>query len=285
MSTGERAAHFDLSGPTVRVRGLPAHHARTLEEDWTAFGVPPVERPALDFAVHAEPESPDTGPFTAKSMRASWKEGAAFYQMKEGSAEVPAEGLVRVRLESTASAKQYFAFVNLVCAAVAFRLPSRGGAVLHAAGIVLEGRAFAMVGSEGSGKTTWALLAKAAGAMVLSDDLVVVEAARDGRLEALGTPFRSRQHGRCAPGRWPVAAILFPIHGKRAALAEVPALLTRARLLANLPFFAEFAPVDDRVARTVEQLAGAVPSRSLTFPLDASFLGLLGDFDPSHRSV
>ena len=129
-----------------------------------------------------------------------------------------------------------------------------------------------LVGPEGSGKSTWAGLAQQAGVRVLSDDVVVVEPGAGGALEALATPFRSKSTGA---GRWPVAAILLPEPAVRAELAAVLPLAVRARIGANLPFFAEAWRLDPRVETIVETLGTAVPARTLRFALDASFLEVL----------
>jgi hypothetical protein len=191
---------------------------------------------------------------------------------------VPLGGAVRVRLAATTAQKQYYALLNLVTAAAAWRLPSRHGLLLHAAGIVLDGRAFVMVGSEGSGKTTWALLASEAGAGVLSDDLVVVERDADGRAQALSTPFRSAQYGTMPPGRWPVAAFLLPAHGPAPALETVSALATEARITANLPFVVDAMGRDARLPDAVERIARSAPARTLVFARDRSFVPLLRAF-------
>lgn len=270
------SATFDLSGLAVRVRGLGEAHRERLEESWSAFRIREAGSFFLDIEVEAEPEAADDGSvFSPKQMTSSFDRTTARYAMKEGAATVPLQGTLRIQLASATLERQYFGFVNLVIAALAWRLPSRGGALLHAAGIVLGERAFALVGPEGSGKSTWAALAREAGARVLSDDMVVVEAGPDGRFQALATPFRSREP---YPGRWPLAALLLPEHGPRAALEDVPPLALRARIGANLPFFAEAWAHDPRVERLVETLALSIPARRLTFAVDPSFLDLLRTF-------
>ena len=153
-----------------------------------------------------------------------------------------------------------------------------GGAMLHAAGIVLEGRAFVLIGAEGSGKTTWTLRAREAGADVLSDDIVVVTRSASGAFEALSTPFRSAQYGTLLAGRWPIAALLLPEHGAPARLRPVPGLALRARLFANLPFVVEALATDTRVADVMDALATSVPARTLTFSPDPSFVPWLRAF-------
>jgi hypothetical protein len=269
---------FDLAGLAVRVRGLPDPQRVRLVEAWHAFVAPCQEPWFLDVEVEAAAAIEDVTPFGAKSMTARFDGGVARYAMTEGWVEVPPAGIVRARLAATSADKQFFALVNLLFAATAWRLPSHGGALLHAAGIVLDGCAFVLIGPEGSGKTTFTLRARDAGAAILSDDIVVVAQAPSGRFEALATPFRSAQYGTVRAGRWPIAALLLPDHGTPPALAAVAPLALRARLFANFPFVAEALAADPRIAVVAEALAAAVPARTLTFPPDASFVPTLRAF-------
>ena len=112
------------------------------------------------------------------------------------------------------------------------------------------------------------------GAHVLSDDLVLLALGAAGA-EALASPLRSTHRSRLRRGRWPVGAILFPVHGETAAWSPCDALLARARLAANLPFVSAAIERDPRVAAVVEGLASDVPCRELTFSKDSSFVDLL----------
>lgn len=280
-SGGGGTPAFDLSGLAVRLRGLPEPHATRLRADWRAFAADEAGLdPFLDLEVEAAAEAADPTPFGAKEMTAHFDGERARYAFAEGEAEVPLRGPVRVRLGATTREKQYFALLNLTIAAAAWRLPSRGGALLHAAGIVLDGRAFVLVGAEGAGKTTWTLLARDGGAGVLSDDLVVVAPGPAGGLEALSTPFRSAQYGTLPAGRWPLAAFLLPVHRAAAALEPAAPLALRARLTANLPFVVEAIGRDPRISELPERLAAAAPARTLAFARDPSFLPLLRGFAP-----
>jgi hypothetical protein len=189
----------------------------------------------------------------------------------------------RVELCEDLGALEYFTLLNLLRAALAWSLPSRGGALVHAAAVVLEGRAFALAGPEGSGKSTWSRIAEQGGARVVSDDLILLDP--DGsRFALLGAPFRSTHVAPFRSGRWPLAALLFPRHGAEPALVPVPPLLARARIVANLPFVAEAIERDERVERVVHRLAGATRCMELTFAPDGRYLALLRALGPEGRS-
>lgn len=281
MTPAARALEFDLSGVRVRISALKPPLSERLAEDWREWRAAGPGEPFLDVAIRDAVLPPPQGPFAPKAMIARLSRDAATYRLPEGDAEARVDGTASVRLsESTDADRRWYAFLNLLRACIAWRMPSRGGALLHAAGAVIGDRAFLLVGPEGSGKSTWARWAEYAGAPVLSDDLVLIDGAGEG-FDALGAPFRST-HGRTAgPGRWPVAAVLLPRAGECVRLDPVSDLVLRARLAANLPFIAEGLEVDPRVGRTVDRLA-ALPAHVLTFAPDSSFVGVLAALAARH---
>lgn len=64
----------------------------------------------------------------------------------------------------------------------AYRLLQLGGALLHSAAVVVAGRAYLFLGPSGTGKTTIATNASAAGFAVLSDDMNAVAPSREGTM-------------------------------------------------------------------------------------------------------
>ena len=80
-----------------------------------------------------------------------------------------------------------------------------GRAVLHASAVGHGSHAFALAGPSGSGKSTVAALCCAAGARLLSDDLVVLDHSQD-RVRCVGraTEVRLRAGMRALTGLWPV---------------------------------------------------------------------------------
>lgn len=87
----------------------------------------------------------------------------------------------------------------------AFLWMLRGRAVLHGSAVLQGSTAVALLGQSGSGKSTVAALCCAAGAKVLSDDLVVLETSRDA-VWCLGgaTELRLRPGMRSVTNLWPV---------------------------------------------------------------------------------
>jgi hypothetical protein len=194
----------------------------------------------------------------------------ARFEADEGSVRIRADGHGQIRLARGTSGRRFFGLSSLVAAATGWRVSLERGVTLHAAGAVLDGRAFLLVGPSGSGKSTWAEILRGAGATVLSDDVVVVETSPPARV--LSVPFRVRPHRPAPPGRWPLAAWLVARHGTEPALERVDAVRTQALLAANVLYVGAAS----RLA-LCERLA-TVPVRELTFRPDASFVPLLRAF-------
>jgi len=265
---------LNFSSVHIRVQGMTRESADRMLDEWRPFVTDAAAEPFLNLQVSFVDGRVDPGPFRPKLMSSAFESDAARFSMSGGEVEVDGTGRAALTLARGLGTREYFTLMNLLRAALAWRLPQRGAALLHAAGIVVERGAFLLVGSEGSGKSTWAALGERAGARVLSDDLVLVDGG-GALLEALGSPFRSTHRAEYRPGRWPVRAILFPRHGDSPAWTPCDGMLARARLAANLPFVSSAIERDPRVAAVVERLATAVPCRELTFGMDPAFVDLL----------
>ncbi|WP_413452157.1 hypothetical protein AA0Y32_12250 [Georgenia phoenicis] len=107
-------------------------------------------------------------------------------------------------------------------ALLALQLYLRGNAVLHASAVERDGTAVAFLGHSGMGKSTLAALMCAAGARVVSDDVVPVGAGGEPRVPLGATELRLR------PGAEAVAAGLAPGSYRRRTSAD-------ARTVVRLP--------------------------------------------------
>jgi len=108
-----------------------------------------------------------------------------------------------------------------------------GAMVLHACGVVSQGRAILFCGESGAGKTTLAHLWRRhrPQSVILSDDRILVQHIR-GTPFGYGTPW----HGEgqySAPEGYPIAAIFFIRHGRRLAIDPLPQTAAAAALLAR----------------------------------------------------
>ena len=265
----------DLSGLVVRLRGLDDALVAEFASAWGPFITGSQGEPFLDVEVGVA----DHVIATDRAMRPSLRgdlagAGAATFRSDEGEITLDAGTGARARVGRGNDRWRFWGLVNLVTAALAVRLPGRPGALLHAAGIVLEERAFLLVGQEGAGKSTFARVAREAGARVIGDDAVVVDGGA-GALCLLGSPVRAHEASRLGPGRWPIAAILHARKGPHPRLDALGRVAVEAAVTANLPFLLSGWGQDARLDALVAYLAESVPHRVLTFAPDPSFVEVL----------
>ena len=177
------------------------------------------------------------------------------------------QGRIRLSVAQPAGAVEY-----VLRTAVALLAFDGGGLLLHAAGLVRDGRGYAFFGHSGSGKTTAARVSTQA--RVLNDDLVVLMPVRnwnDGwRIHA--TPFSNpSQMPPAGPEHAPLAALLRLVQSKRVVVQAMPVAQAAAEVLTSVPII----PVDpSRTPRLIDRalsLVTAVPTARLHFLPDDSF--------------
>jgi hypothetical protein len=167
-------------------------------------------------------------------------------------------------------------FENYVRAAVAWRAAGHGGALVHAASAVRDGRGYLFYGESGAGKST--LSACNRRGTVLSDDLSLVLPSEDGGLDVVGTPFRGTyEGGPPVAGRFPLCAGFRLIQDVRAAVHPVDRARAFAELVGNLPFVAEaFVHRPDLLNGTFEAFS-RLPLAHLHFAKDDSYWDAIAD--------
>lgn len=167
-------------------------------------------------------------------------------------------------------------FENYIRAAVAWQAAGRGGALVHAASAVHQGKGYLFYGESGAGKSTLSECNRRG--QVLSDDLSLVLRADDGTLDIVGSPFRGTyEGGPPVQGRFPLAAGFRLIQAKSAAVEQVDRLRAYAELIGNLPFVAEaFSDRSDIFAETMAGFA-RLPLAHLHFRKDDSYWDAIHD--------
>jgi hypothetical protein len=138
------------------------------------------------------------------------------------------------------------------------RILREGGLLVHACGVVRGRRGLVFTGPSGAGKTTIArLLARHAGARVLSDDRVVLRPGPAGRFRIFGTPW----HGDGAlseAGSATLAAVHAIHHAPEVRPEPLAGAAAAAALLANA-----FVPAHDPIgAAAALDLAAALVERT-----------------------
>src|SRR5204862_198259 len=113
------------------------------------------------------------------------------------------------------------ALENYLRCAVAWEAASRGGALVHGASALRNGRAYLFFGESGAGKST--LCAVTDRARVVSDDLTLLLPRPGGGLDVVGSPFRGTyEGGGPVVGRFPLAAGFRILKGPAAAVRDAP---------------------------------------------------------------
>jgi hypothetical protein len=159
---------------------------------------------------------------------------------------------------------------NYIRSAVAWQAASRGGALVHAASAVRNGRAYLFYGESGAGKST--LSAANTRARVVSDDLSLVLPSSEGGLELVGSPFRGTYEGGSpVRGRFPLAAGFRIIQDDRADVRTVTRVRAMSELVGNLPFVAEAYSRRPDLFEAVQRAFAGIELAHLHFRKDDSY--------------
>jgi hypothetical protein len=275
------ALDLDVSGIRLRFEGIPDEETAVLRELWSGYVVATEGTPAYRVGVREGARSLTPGSVLPSEMMIEPLPGGMRYQRDEAELTVgEAQQDSILTLAHGDAKRRAWGIVNLLPALLGWHLAERGGGALHAAGIVLEGGAYLLLGAEGSGKTTFASIAAERGVPVLSDDVVLVESSGAG-LVALGAPIRDRSFPAPGPGRWPVAALLLSSFGSPPGLEPISRLACEPRLAANLLYLSRAWNRGGRAHLALERLVSAVPVHRLTFAPEPSFLEVLRGFGSS----
>lgn len=158
------------------------------------------------------------------------------------------------------------ALVSALALFCRYALPKESGTFLHAAGIVIDDRAFLFPGEAGKGKTTLAQKASEAGLRVLSDECVFVS-CRENIWTAAGTPFGTLSDG---PLSAPVAAVFFLEQSSHLSFRQLKVSQAIARALCDSFYMSPgMAGPEDRKLIFTQwyDLFAALPACEMAVPL------------------
>ena len=159
------------------------------------------------------------------------------------------------------------AIENYVRVATAWMAIELGGALVHAASAVWQGKGYLFYGESGAGKSTLAESNRRA--QIVSDDLSLVLPDASGKLHLVGSPFRGTyEGGPPVHGAFPLAAGFRLIKADEAKVEQVPRPRAFAELIGNLPFVAEALAERPEVLTQVQEAFGPVPLGHLRFRKD-----------------
>jgi len=156
-----------------------------------------------------------------------------------------------------------------------YRLAASQGAIVHAAGAVVDGRAWVFAGRSGAGKSTlMQLLDGEAGIQALGDDRVVLRRV-GSKIRAFGTPWPGEARVACNADA-PLHAIAFLQQGPEHRLVPLDRGEALVRLLpvASVPWYEP--EVAGLVLDFLGELLSTLPVYDLHFALEPGVGELLG---------
>jgi hypothetical protein len=278
---GTRTVTVRLEPLDIELRGLDDALADMLYERYSPFAVDGPGKPnALKVEVRQEAQEhfmPPADEMEFVQMRIACDGTRVRYMSYQVAGWFDIRGGEGLLLLTTGEWEpRQRSFENYVRAAVAWQAAGRGGALVHAASAVHDGKGYLFYGESGAGKSTLSECNRRG--QVLSDDLSLVLRADDGTLDVVGTPFRGTyEGGPVIQGRFPLAAGFRLIQSPTAEVKKVDRLRAYSELIGNLPFVAEaFSDRTDIFADTMAGFA-QLPLAHLHFRKDDSYWDAIHD--------
>jgi hypothetical protein len=157
-------------------------------------------------------------------------------------------------------------FIRMIYARLAFHA---GGLLFHAAGVVIDGKAYLFFGPSGSGKTTVSRLSAALG-NILNDDLLIILPEQD-RWIAHATPFWNPSQVSPSKGSARIIGFYRLVQDKQVSISMMDPGAALAEVLACVPLLPMQEGYSELALMRCEQLIKNTPVYALHFLPDASF--------------
>jgi hypothetical protein len=158
-----------------------------------------------------------------------------------------------------------------------YHLAGRQGALIHAAGVEMNGKGFIFPGKSGAGKSTLIRQLNTRGDLqILSDDRIVVRKIEDA-YKAFGTPWPG-EAGIARNANMPLYGILFIRHGPSNQIRAISPQEASAKLMpvTSIPWY------DQRILPSIlefcEELVVNIPAYELEFYPSPDVVQCLGRF-------
>lgn len=268
---------ISVGGLRVALTGLDAERRDLLDETYAAFVVAPEGEPSMRLRCRRSPRRHFLRLTRGEDHRVeSREEGSRFLLWSYAVAAWfdTAAGRGGLDLCDAPTGETRRSFENCLRYLYSHLALEAGGCLLHAAGLVREGRARVLLGAEGSGKST---LAEAASAdcEILSDDLVLLIRGEEG-YRACGVPFFGTfVSGRSSDQIHPLTSVWALRRAERPGTRELPRSEQRMRLLAAVSFLGHSRRRAAEALERVEELLGVHAVGELRHRGEADFWGLV----------
>lgn len=255
---------LNLGGLVMWVRTDNPHLRDRLVERYKVFLTSPSASPHLEAELVAK-ELAEDGP--AQEPVPAFEAGRLLLHGSGVEGWVDAKrGCGRLLLNTSHVLEQTEYFLRAACALIVFEA---GGLLLHAAGVVRNGRAFLFIGPSGSGKTTVAGFA-GQNDRLLNDDLVLLR-PHAGRWVAWATPFSRPPSASLQPLSAPVAAIFRLVQSRDVFAQPLDPARAVAELVAGAPVICADPLRSSALLDRCTLIARQVPCYALHFRREPSF--------------
>ncbi len=162
---------------------------------------------------------------------------------------------------------------NYLRVAAAYAALTRGGLLMHSSGIVIDGRAYLLIGRSGAGKTTCARMALAAGARVLSDDINILLPVNQQGFQAGPVPLTGEL--ALAPGEeqtpYKVGGIFWLEQANCTEITSISLATRASRLMVCCPVVNVDSYRQELLLAIIDNLLSIVPMHVLRFRRDEKF--------------
>lgn len=258
---------------TLALGALDCERRRQLAAQYGPFAAP-----ATNSALHVDLQRLDGAPFITPEGKATWQvttwqdgNRIRFRSFYEDGWIAHDQRVAHLTLRAEGNPEN---FLRVLCA---WESLACGGLLLHASGIVRNGRGYVFFGHSGAGKTTIAGLS--APHVVLSDDLVIVRLVGD-RVFVFGTPFAGAlpETARTNLGA-PLAGFFAPIQASFHQTERLPVGAAAARLASCAPFVMQHPASCAQIMAICANLVQIIPSFLLYFRKDSQFWEVIDDLN------
>lgn len=155
--------------------------------------------------------------------------------------------------------------VRLVIAYAAYQW---GGFLLHAAGVLSQGKVYCFLGPSGSGKTTVA--GYSPDCQVLNDDLVLCIPI-GGEWQVFSTPFTNHDQHPPSPGNGKITAFYRLVKSEVVTKEQLPPAFALAEVFANIPVLSSYPGFAQVLLGRCVDVTSQVPVYRLQFRHEPSF--------------
>ena len=266
---GEAAVSLDLAGGPYRFEGLSEAQRDALTD---RFGPLVVEGPAAFPTVLFQAPADDFVWFEVRGWNTTFDRDP-----EPGRLRLAGRGFLgliswaspRGALFTCLADPGHFlgALENYLRVLVAYRVLESGGALLHSAGLLLEGGAFVLAGRSGAGKSTLARMTLEQGGDILSDELNALWPEGDD-VVVERMPFAGDLGQVCRPrSRHPLCGLGLLTQAPRDELRSISPGALVAGLLAASPFVNADPHREAALLDNLAALAGRARSFELLFTL------------------